>query len=70
MINGGTVDSVSITLTRDELLTFLAIMGSSTINGLGDDPLVGLGEEEIENVVEQRRAIIAEPWADRTARRR
>lgn len=42
------MEPASLTLTRDELLAFLAIMGASTINGLGDDPLAGLSEAEIE----------------------
>lgn len=42
------MESASITLTRDELLAFLTIMGASTINGIGDDPLDGLSEMEIE----------------------
>lgn len=42
------MEPTSLTLTRDELLAFLAIMGASTINGLGDDPLASLSEEEIE----------------------
>jgi len=42
------LESTSITLTRDELIVFLAIMGLSTMNGLGDEPLAGLSEREVE----------------------
>jgi hypothetical protein len=42
------MEFASLTLTRDELLAFLVIMGVSTLNGLGDDPQAGLSEEEVE----------------------
>ena len=35
-----------LTITRDELLALLQIMGATTINGLSDDPLAGLSERE------------------------
>jgi len=41
------MEPISITLTRDELLVFLAIIGTSTMNGLDDDPLAGVSEREI-----------------------
>lgn len=34
-------------LTRDELITFLAMTGIPTMNGLDDEPLAGLDEREI-----------------------
>ena len=40
-------DLVTLTLTRDELVVFLAIIGSKTMNGLEVDPLAGLEEQEI-----------------------
>ena len=39
---------LSIILNRDELLVFMAIVGVSTMNGLEDEPLVGLSDLEIE----------------------
>lgn len=36
-----------LVLTRDELITFLAMLGLSTMNGLDDEPLGGLDEREI-----------------------
>lgn len=38
---------MAIQLTRDELITFLAIIGIPTMNGLDDEPLAGLDEREI-----------------------
>jgi hypothetical protein len=37
----------SLTLTRNELLVFLSVMGAKTMNGLEDDPLAGLEEHKI-----------------------
>lgn len=39
--------NTSITLIRDELLAFLAIIGSKTMNGLEEDPFADLDEQEI-----------------------
>ena len=36
-----------LTLTYDEILFFLTIMGSKTMNGLEEDPFAGLEEQEI-----------------------
>ena len=38
---------IVLSLTRNELLTFLAIIGVPTMNGLEDDPLEGLDERAI-----------------------
>ena len=35
-----------LTLTRDELLALLQLMGSSTMNGLPEDPFAGVAEKE------------------------
>lgn len=37
----------TLLLTRDELATFLAIIGIATMNGLQEEPLAGLDEREI-----------------------
>lgn len=39
--------SPSLLITRDELTTFLTIIGVTTLNGLDDEPLTGLEEREI-----------------------
>ncbi len=39
--------SPALNLTRDELITFLAIIGATTMNGLDDEPLAGLDEREV-----------------------
>ncbi len=40
-------EQASLILVRDELITFLAITGIPTMNGLDDEPLAGLDEREI-----------------------
>lgn len=37
----------SLTLTRDEIVTFLAIIGVTSINGLDDEPVAGLDDREV-----------------------
>ena len=41
------MDPFELSLTRDELLVFLAIIGSKTMNGLEEDPLADLDDREI-----------------------
>lgn len=41
------MEQLTLALTKDELLTFLAIIGVPTMNGLEDDPLEGLDERSI-----------------------
>lgn len=41
------VAPVGLTLTRDELITFLAAIGTATMNGLDSEPLASLDEREI-----------------------
>lgn len=38
---------VSLTLTRDELIAFLTLVGIPTMSGLEEEPLAGLEEQEI-----------------------
>lgn len=40
--------AISINLTRDELLALLQLMGSSTMNGLPEDPFAGVSRKERE----------------------
>lgn len=37
-----------LTLTRNELLVTLQIMGAATMNGLGEDPFAGMSERDVE----------------------
>lgn len=41
------MNQVTLVLTREELITFLAIIGVATMNGLDEEPLAGLDEREI-----------------------
>jgi hypothetical protein len=41
------MEAASLTLSRDELLVFLDIVGVSSINGMDLEPLSGLSDEEI-----------------------
>lgn len=41
-----TTQEFSINLTRDELLALLQLMGSSTMNGLPEDPFAGVSRKE------------------------
>lgn len=43
---GSPGQAVSIDLTRDELLALLQLMGSSTINGLPENPFAGVSQKE------------------------
>lgn len=48
MTTATATQTISINLTRDELLALLQLMGSTTMNGLPEDPFAGVSRKERE----------------------